>query len=102
MNPDVPTCLTKGAPEFCGVYVIYKGKPLTIRTAKVPAPVNIFPPKQQMALDSPYRQAEHFDHSIRSATENAVITKYRYYLPQYYDYCIDEILEERKSKGVLL
>ncbi|CAL9202077.1 unnamed protein product [Musa hybrid cultivar] len=77
MNPDVPTCLTKGAPEFCGVYVIYKGKPLTIRTAKVPAPVNTFPPKQQMALDSPYRQAEHFDHSIRSATENAVITKYR-------------------------
>ncbi|RWW18896.1 hypothetical protein GW17_00017088 [Ensete ventricosum] len=104
MNPDVPTCLIKGAPEFCGVYVIYKGKPLTIRTAKVPAPANTSPPKQQMTLDSPYRQAEHFDYSIRSATENAienaVITKYRYYLPQYYDYCNDEILEGRKSKGV--
>ncbi|CAL9080754.1 unnamed protein product [Musa textilis] len=101
MNPDVPTCLTKGAPEFCGVYVIYKGKPLTIRTAKVPAPANTFPPKQQMALDSPHRQAEHFDYSIRSPTENAienaVLTKYRYYLPHYYDYRIDEILEERND-----
>nr|XP_019706942.2 U-box domain-containing protein 52 [Elaeis guineensis] len=33
-NPDVPTSLIKSAPEFCSVYVISKGKPVTVRSAK--------------------------------------------------------------------
>ncbi|KAJ8467083.1 hypothetical protein OPV22_029635 [Ensete ventricosum] len=38
-NPDVPTNIGKLAPEFCAVYVISKGKPVTVRTAKGPPPL---------------------------------------------------------------
>ncbi|MQL94239.1 hypothetical protein Taro_026890 [Colocasia esculenta] len=33
-NPDVASNLTKFAPEFCTVYVISKGKPVSVRSAK--------------------------------------------------------------------
>ncbi|XP_021864886.1 U-box domain-containing protein 35-like [Spinacia oleracea] len=32
---DVPTCLEKSAPDFCAVYVIYKGKVQTLRPSNV-------------------------------------------------------------------
>ena len=51
-NPDVPTCLLKSAPEFCAVYVISKGKPMTIRSAKSPSN-NALPPRQTMIPASP-------------------------------------------------
>ncbi|XP_078176715.1 U-box domain-containing protein 52-like [Carex rostrata] len=35
-RPDVPQCLMKSAPEYCSVYVIYKGKAITIKAAKGP------------------------------------------------------------------
>ncbi|KAF6167354.1 hypothetical protein GIB67_043215 [Kingdonia uniflora] len=44
---DVPTTVSKGAPDFCSVYVINKGKIATIRTASRPAP-SISPLKPQI------------------------------------------------------
>ncbi|KAH7848284.1 hypothetical protein Vadar_000660 [Vaccinium darrowii] len=35
---DVPTNLSKGAPEFCSVYVISKGKIQSVRSATAPPP----------------------------------------------------------------
>ncbi|GAB2286476.1 hypothetical protein Dimus_020875 [Dionaea muscipula] len=35
-GPDVPTNVTKGAPNFCTVYVISKAKVLSVRTASRP------------------------------------------------------------------
>ncbi|KAG5564894.1 hypothetical protein RHGRI_000931 [Rhododendron griersonianum] len=35
---DVPTSLSKGAPEFCSVYVISKGKISSVRSATAPVP----------------------------------------------------------------
>ncbi|PSS01583.1 Serine/threonine-protein kinase [Actinidia chinensis var. chinensis] len=37
-STDVPTSLSKGAPEFCSVYVISKGKISSVRSATVPVP----------------------------------------------------------------
>ncbi|XP_072985722.1 U-box domain-containing protein 52-like isoform X1 [Typha latifolia] len=65
-NADVPTCLMKAAPEYCTVYVIYKGKAVSIRSAKGPAPINIAPPRQSMVLDSPRQLPDHIDDVIRS------------------------------------
>lgn len=36
-NPDVATSLVKSAPDFSTVYVISKGKPTTVRSAKTNA-----------------------------------------------------------------
>nr|CAD1824248.1 unnamed protein product [Ananas comosus var. bracteatus] len=54
-NPDVATNVIKGAPEFCAVYVIAKGKPVTVRSAKSPAPANAAPPRQP-PLPGPMQQ----------------------------------------------
>ncbi|GMY17696.1 U-box domain-containing protein 52, partial [Fagus crenata] len=35
---DVPGSIAKGAPDFCNVYVISKGKIQTMRSASRPAP----------------------------------------------------------------
>nr|GMD30195.1 U-box domain-containing protein 52-like isoform X2 [Ipomoea batatas] len=35
---DVPTCVSKGAPDFCTVYVISKAKISSVRNASRPAP----------------------------------------------------------------
>ncbi|KAH7657467.1 Non-specific serine/threonine protein kinase protein [Dioscorea alata] len=45
-NPDIPERILKSAPEYCTVYVIAKGKPMTIRSAKSPAPISAMPPRQ--------------------------------------------------------
>ncbi|XP_065018593.1 U-box domain-containing protein 35 isoform X1 [Musa acuminata AAA Group] len=52
-NPDVPTNIGKLAPEFCAVYVISKGKPVTVRTAKSPPPLAGVLPPQPSVLASP-------------------------------------------------
>ncbi|KAG0493067.1 hypothetical protein HPP92_006465 [Vanilla planifolia] len=39
-NPDVPSIVAKSAPDFCAVYVIYKGKPVSVRSARGPPPAN--------------------------------------------------------------
>ncbi|PNT72256.1 U-box domain-containing protein 35 [Brachypodium distachyon] len=33
-NPDVPSSLMKGAPDYCNIYVVAKGKPVNVRLAK--------------------------------------------------------------------
>lgn len=43
---DVPTAISKGAPDFCTVYIISKGKVSSCRTATRPAPtISRFRPK---------------------------------------------------------
>lgn len=42
----MPSSLTKSAPEFCSVYVIQKGKKVSVRTAKRPVVNTATPPKQ--------------------------------------------------------
>lgn len=37
---DIPSSVTKGAPDFCNVYVISKGKVQSQRSALRPAPAN--------------------------------------------------------------
>ncbi|OAY64055.1 U-box domain-containing protein 52 [Ananas comosus] len=64
-NPDVPTCLMKSAPEYCAVYVIYKGKAITVRAAKGPAPANGIPPRQFPVPESPHRLPDQGEGSVR-------------------------------------
>ncbi|XP_020581904.1 U-box domain-containing protein 52-like [Phalaenopsis equestris] len=45
-NPDVPSNVAKSAPDFCTVYVISKGKQVTVRSAKSHAPTNPTPQRQ--------------------------------------------------------
>ncbi|XP_042425957.1 U-box domain-containing protein 35-like [Zingiber officinale] len=68
LNPDIPTCLMKGLPDWCGVYVIYKGKLLTSRTAKVrpaAAKVDDVPPRRSLQLDpTPSQSLPQLDCSV--------------------------------------
>ncbi|KAF5954767.1 hypothetical protein HYC85_007623 [Camellia sinensis] len=48
---DVPTNVSKGAPEFCSVYVIAKGKILSVRSATIPVPNP--PPRPQQNQSNP-------------------------------------------------
>ncbi|GMI92603.1 hypothetical protein like AT5G26150 [Hibiscus trionum] len=57
---DIPGSLIKSAPEFCSVYVISKGKILTMRTAHRPVSNTAAPPKVPlgMPLQITYDQLE--------------------------------------------
>lgn len=75
LNPDVPTCLMKGLPDWCGVYVIYKGKLLTSRPAKVvPAHVNAVSPRRSLQLDPPSQSLPQLDCSVRSVLCSALLS----------------------------
>lgn len=43
---DISTTVMKSAPDFCSVYVISKGKILSVRTAQRPAANTATPPRQ--------------------------------------------------------
>ncbi|KAG8657215.1 U-box domain-containing protein 52 isoform X2 [Manihot esculenta] len=62
---DVPTSLIKSAPDFCSVYVISKGKIMSVRTAQRPAANPPVPPKAPFPLSlpapHPYDHPEHED-----------------------------------------
>ncbi|KAK9273363.1 hypothetical protein L1049_018172 [Liquidambar formosana] len=45
-TPDVAAHLTKSAPDFCSVYVIAKGKAISVRMAQRPAANTAAPPRQ--------------------------------------------------------
>ncbi|KAE8682625.1 U-box domain-containing protein 51-like isoform X2 [Hibiscus syriacus] len=47
---DIPANIIKSAPEFCSVYVISKGKVLTMRTAQRPVSNTATPPKALFGL----------------------------------------------------
>ena len=44
-NYDVSTSITKSAPDFCSVYVISKGKVVSVRSAQRPVVNTAVPPK---------------------------------------------------------
>ncbi|CAA7408807.1 unnamed protein product [Spirodela intermedia] len=52
-NPDVATSLMKSAPDFSTVYVISKGKPATVRSAKTKAHIPAALPQQPSIPPSP-------------------------------------------------
>ncbi|KAE8676014.1 peptidyl-prolyl cis-trans isomerase CWC27-like protein [Hibiscus syriacus] len=47
---DIPAILIRSAPEFCSVYVISKGKILTMRTAQRPVSNTAGPPKMSSGM----------------------------------------------------
>ncbi|GMH07980.1 hypothetical protein Nepgr_009820 [Nepenthes gracilis] len=78
-GPDVPTTVSKGAPDFCSVYVISKGKILTVRSATRPIPasstIQRIPAQSQIAYH-PYTNDGSFPHNGRSRAERTA------FLPQ--------------------
>ncbi|XP_073006586.1 U-box domain-containing protein 52-like [Typha latifolia] len=64
-NPDVPTNVVKGAPEFCAVYVIAKGRPITVKSAKCPPPITAAPPRQP-AIPGSRQHSPDSEDSIRT------------------------------------
>ncbi|XP_019054017.1 PREDICTED: U-box domain-containing protein 35-like [Nelumbo nucifera] len=50
-SADVPTSVSKGAPDFCTVYVISKGKISSVRSASRPAPT-ISPLRAQLQMQN--------------------------------------------------
>ncbi|KAJ4964120.1 hypothetical protein NE237_024059 [Protea cynaroides] len=65
-STDIPASISKGAPDFCTVYVISKGKITSVRSASRPAPT-ISPLRNQMQMQNQvihHDQPEpHFFHS---------------------------------------
>ncbi|GMI81380.1 hypothetical protein like AT5G12000 [Hibiscus trionum] len=57
---DIPASLIKSAPEFCSVYVISKGKVLTMRTAQRPVSNTATPPKVPSGMP-PQIPSDHLD-----------------------------------------
>lgn len=57
---DVPSNVSKGAPEFCTVYVIAKGKISSMRSASCPPPAKPSPQNQL------HGQASNFSDQIES------------------------------------
>ncbi|KAF3333446.1 U-box domain-containing protein 52 [Carex littledalei] len=57
-RPDVSQCLMKSAPDYCSVYVIYKGKAITIKPAKGPnsSVSSSLPPRKKSPVVSPRDQ----------------------------------------------
>ncbi|OAY26885.1 U-box domain-containing protein 35 isoform X2 [Manihot esculenta] len=66
-NQDVPTSLIKAAPDFCSVYVISKGKIMSVKTAQRPATNPPIPPKvpSPLALPAPH-PVDYFEHEDAS------------------------------------
>ncbi|XP_020522480.1 U-box domain-containing protein 35 [Amborella trichopoda] len=76
-QPDVPTCVSKTAPEFCTVYVIAKGKISSIRPAPRPNkhPINRQPSNKfegnenhsfQSTKSEPDFRQNHVDDTVKS------------------------------------
>ncbi|KAK8566711.1 hypothetical protein V6N13_002403 [Hibiscus sabdariffa] len=60
---EIPATLIKSAPEFCSVYVISKGKVLTMRTAQRPVSNTATPPKVPSGMP-PHIPLDHFDEDV--------------------------------------
>lgn len=55
-NGDIPSTVLKGAPEFCNIYIISKGKMSSMRSASCPAP-SISTLQSQMLAQSSSRSS---------------------------------------------
>ncbi|KAJ0964454.1 hypothetical protein J5N97_025592 [Dioscorea zingiberensis] len=64
-NPDVSERLLKSVPDFCTLYVIAKGKPMTIRSAKSPGLVNAMPPRQLLSSQQLAEGGSDTDEQVR-------------------------------------
>ncbi|KAF8103478.1 hypothetical protein N665_0188s0414 [Sinapis alba] len=62
---DLPTTLSKSAPDFCNVYVISKGKIASVRNASRPAPFQSPMQPSEYENQQPVTPAEH-SHSLGS------------------------------------
>ncbi|GAB2223593.1 hypothetical protein Droror1_Dr00017734 [Drosera rotundifolia] len=57
---DVPSSMTKSAPDFCSVYVIAKGKVISVRSAQRPLANTAAPPKLTASFGLPHQlSADH-------------------------------------------
>ncbi|KMT17908.1 hypothetical protein BVRB_2g034350 isoform B [Beta vulgaris subsp. vulgaris] len=56
-KPDVPSYVTKCAPEFCSVYVIAKSKVLSVRSAQRPVANTPTPPRLPSSLGLTHQQS---------------------------------------------
>lgn len=65
---DIPSNVSKGAPDYCNVYVIGKGKISSVRSATASVPVRASPGSQ---LQSQSRQPSHSSDSYESAMSNS-------------------------------
>ncbi|KAH9805559.1 protein kinase domain-containing protein [Citrus sinensis] len=65
---DIPSNVSKGAPDYCNVYVIGKGKISSVRSATASVPVRASPGSQ---LQSQSRQPSHSSDSYESAMTNS-------------------------------
>lgn len=64
MTVDVPSNVTKGAPDFCTVYVISKGKISSVRSATAPVPAKISP-HNQIQHEASHNSEQHNSNSMR-------------------------------------
>ncbi|KAJ4769824.1 hypothetical protein LUZ62_054081 [Rhynchospora pubera] len=73
-RPDIPQCLIKSAPEYCSVYVIHKGKAVTMKVAKgsIASFPSSLPPRKRSPNVSPRNQR--FD-SIEDGSVRGSLTK---------------------------
>ncbi|KAL5999154.1 hypothetical protein ACLOJK_040604 [Asimina triloba] len=60
-NPDVPSTVTKIIPDFCTVYVISKGKAISVRSATRPAPIPQRTPQPNSGYPPHFPPNEHVD-----------------------------------------
>lgn len=56
---DISTTVMKSAPDFCSVYIISKGKILSVRTAQRPAANTAAPPRQPSPGIPPQIPSDH-------------------------------------------
>lgn len=76
-KPDVPSHVTKFAPDFCSVYVIAKAKVLSVRSAQRPVANTPTPPKLSCSLGLTHQlSGEHGLMEDTRSVECAAITSY--------------------------
>ncbi|KAE8700384.1 Cyclophilin-like peptidyl-prolyl cis-trans isomerase family protein isoform 1 [Hibiscus syriacus] len=81
---DVPANIIKSSPEFCSVYLISKGKVLTMRAAQRPVSNTATPPKvlSGLPLHIPSNQLD--EDGIRQSREMEEQIEYRWIVPRNY------------------
>ncbi|CAA7402953.1 unnamed protein product [Spirodela intermedia] len=102
-NPDVPTSLMKSAPDFCTVYVIAKGKTMTVRSAKTQAPSAVAPPRHAPIPPSPQHiptvGLEHDDQREVEAEMKRLRLELKQTMDMYSTACKEAITAKQKVKS---
>ncbi|XP_040938125.1 protein PHOSPHATE STARVATION RESPONSE 3-like [Gossypium hirsutum] len=74
---DIPSCVTKGAPDFCTVYTISKGKVLSLRNASRSAPFSSPLIDQIRKLNSNFSDPNLINAAVKAAADNKAMLKPR-------------------------